>query len=158
MAENYIRDELDKLKKDKLLSYIGCSAGPKKKTNIFEWNAIIKGPNNSCYENGMFQIAISFPNNYPTDPPKFHFVTKIYHPNINLENGVICLSTLSTDWEDNPNIVNALYSIYDLLKMPNTDHGLNSEALLLYKNDPETFKIKAKDFTNKNALKIIDNN
>ena len=38
MSEIYIREELDKIKKSPLLSYIGSSAGPEKKANVFEWN------------------------------------------------------------------------------------------------------------------------
>ena len=156
MAENYIREQLDKIRKTNLLSYIGCSAGPKKKSNIFEWNALIKGPNKSCYEKGMFQLSIIFPTNFPIDPPDIKFITKIYHPNISLDNGVICISTKSTDWEKNPDIISVIYSIYDLLKIPNLNHGLNKEALSLYKTDPEQFKKKAEEFTYQNALKIIE--
>jgi ubiquitin-protein ligase len=35
------------------------------------------------------------------------------------------------------------------------DHGLNKEAISLYKNDYESFKKKAIEFTEQNALKII---
>ena len=31
MAEEYLRDELDRIKKNHLLAHIGCSVGPKKK-------------------------------------------------------------------------------------------------------------------------------
>lgn len=155
MSETYIREELDKIKKNNLLTYIGCSAGPKKKTNIFEWNAIMKGPNKSCYENGVFQLSISFPSDYPSSPPDIKFITKIYHPNISLEGGVICISTKSTDWEKNPNLVSVLYSIYDLLKKPNIQHGLNKEALLLYQNNLDEFNKKAKEFTTQNAFRLI---
>jgi len=31
MAEEYLRDELDRIKKNQLLTRIGCSVGPKKK-------------------------------------------------------------------------------------------------------------------------------
>ena len=156
MAENSIREQLDKIRKTNLLAYIGCSTGPKKKSNIFEWNALIKGPNKSCYENGMFQLSIKFPTNFPNDPPDIKFITKIYHPNISLDSGVICISTISSDWEKNPDIISVLYSIYDLLKIPNLSHGLNKEALALYKNDPDQFKKKAKEFTQENALKLIN--
>ena len=104
----------------------------------------------------MFQLSIKFPTNFPNDPPDIKFITKIYHPNISLDNGVICISTISSDWEKNPDIISVLYSIYDLLKIPNLNHGLNKEALTLYKNDPEQFKKKAKEFTKENALKLIN--
>lgn len=154
MVEDIIREELDKIKSSDLLSFIGCSAGPQKKTNIFIWNILMKGPNKSCYENAMFKLLLTFPRNYPEDPPDVKFITKIYHPNISLDEGIICVSSKGSDWEKNPNIIDVIYSIYDLLLKPNLDHGLNKEALLLCKNDIEGFKKKAKEYTEKNAIII----
>lgn len=155
MSELKIREELDLIKKSPLLSNIGCSAGPHKKTDIYKWNVIIKGPIKSCYENGLFKLSIIFPKNYPIDPPNIKFVTKIYHPNISMNDGTICVSSTSTEWEENKSIINVIYSIYDLLKMPSTAHGLNKEALQLYQNDYESFKRKAIEFTKQNAITII---
>lgn len=152
MSEVYIREELDRIKTSQLLSHIGSSAGPQKKTDIYKWNVLLKGPNKSCYEDGLFKLLLTFPKNYPDDPPDIKFVTKIYHPNISFDDGVICISSKSSDWDENRNIINVIYSIYDLLKKPNLDHGLNKEALLLYKNDYEGFKKKAKEYIKQNPL------
>lgn len=152
MSEVYIREELDRIKTSELLSFIGSSAGPQKKTDIYKWNVLLKGPNKSCYEDGLFKLLLTFPKNYPEDPPDIKFITKIYHPNISFDDGVICVSSKSSDWDDNRNIINVIYSIYDLLKKPNLDHGLNKEALLLYKNDYEGFKKKAKECIKQNPL------
>ncbi len=154
MSELKIREELDLIKTSALLSNIGCSAGPHKKTDIYKWNVIIKGPNDSCYENGLFKLILIFPQNYPNDPPNIKFVTKIYHPNISMNDGTICVSSTSSDWENNKSIINVIYSIYDLLKTPSIAHGLNKEALQLYQNDYESFKKKAKEFTMQNATII----
>ena len=156
MSELYIREELDRVRNSSLLTNIGSSAGPIKKTDIYKWNVIIKGPKKSCYENGLFRLLLTFPNNYPQEPPDIKFVTKIYHPNIPIEDGTICVSSKSTDWNENKDIIAVIFSIYELLNKPNLDHGLNKEALLLCKKDFETFKKTAKNFTMKNALKIID--
>ena len=142
MSELKIREELDIIKTGDLLHNIGASAGPQKKTDIYKWNVVIKGPNDSCYENGLFKLLLIFPKNYPNDPPDIKFVTKIYHPNISMNDGTICVSSTSSDWENNKSIINVIYSIYDLLKMPSTAHGLNKEALQLYHNDYESFKKK----------------
>lgn len=157
MSEEYIREEFDIIKKStEILNNIGCTAGPKIKTDIYTWNVLIKGPKNSCYEKGLFHLTLIFPKNYPTDPPDIKFDTKIYHPNISIDDGRICVSSKSTEWDKNKTIIDVLYSIYDLLNKPNIDHGLNKEALLLYKNDKEGFIKKAKEFTEKNALAIIN--
>jgi ubiquitin-protein ligase len=75
-----------------------------------------------------------FPPNYPNEPLKINFVIKIYHPNILLNNGAICISSKSTEWENHRNLVNVIYSIFDLLQTPNIENGVNYEDLLLYKN------------------------
>ena len=156
MSEIFIREELDLIKKSGLLNQIGCSVGPKKKTNIYEWNVIMKGPNKTPYEKGLFQLSIKFPKNYPDDPPDVKFVTKIYHPNISFDKGVICVATKSSDWEKNKSIINVIYSIFDLLNKPNLEHGLNKEALLLYKNDIKIFNKKAKELTYLYCLNLLN--
>ena len=153
MSEVHIREELDRIKASPLLSLIGSSAGPQNKRDIFKWNVILKGPDKSCYENRLFKLLLIFPENYPEDPPDIRFITKIYHPNIS-EDGVICISSNSTDWNPNSNIINIIYSIYVLLKKPNLDHGLNKEALMLYKNDYQSFAKKAKEFNDENAYEL----
>ena len=154
MIEIHIREELDRIKSSSLLSYIGSSAGPQKKTDIYKWNVIIKGPNKSCYEGGLFKLYLEFPKNYPEDPPKLKFVTKIYHPNISFNDGVVCISSLSSDWDPSSNIIKVIYSIYDLLKKPNLGHGLNQEALSLYQNDYEKFSKKVKETIKANSLAL----
>ena len=158
MSEIYIREELDRIKTSQLLSHIGCSAGPQKKTDIFKWNVLLKGPKKTCYENALFKLLLTFPNNYPEDPPDIKFVTKIYHPNVSIDDGTICVSSKANDWDKNRNIINVIYSIYDLLKKPNLSHGLNKEALLLYKNDYEGFQKKVKEINEQYAIKINNNN
>lgn len=35
--------------------------------------------------------------NFPNEPPKGFFITKIFHPNV-ASNGEICVNTLKKDW------------------------------------------------------------
>ena len=51
----------------------------------------------SPYAGGVFFLQIQFPTDYPFKPPKVHFTTRIYHPNINA-NGSICLDILRDQW------------------------------------------------------------
>ena len=152
MSEIHIKRELDLIKTTGLLANIGSSAGPQKKTDIFKWNVLIKGPNKSFYEKGLFKLLLIFPKDYPENPPDIKFITKIFHPNVSLDDGAICISSKANDWNKKSNIINIIYSIYDLLKEPNLDHGLNNEALSLYKNDKEGFMKKVKEFIEKNSL------
>ena len=42
----------------------------------------IPGPIYSPYEGGTFRYEFYLTDNYPLEPPKVSFITKIYHPNI----------------------------------------------------------------------------
>lgn len=56
----------------------------------------INGPVGTSYEGGVFEIEISIPPQYPFEPPKMRFVTKVYHPNISSQTGAICLVSCSS--------------------------------------------------------------
>ena len=51
----------------------------------------IIGPEGTAYEGGIFNIEIKIPAQYPFEPPKMKFITKIWHPNISSQTGAICL-------------------------------------------------------------------
>ena len=51
----------------------------------------IQGPQGTPYEGGVFEIDIDIPKQYPFEPPKMKFSTKIWHPNISSQTGAICL-------------------------------------------------------------------
>ena len=51
----------------------------------------ITGPQGSPYSGGRFQIEIILPETYPFVAPKFRFITKVWHPNVNHLTGDVCL-------------------------------------------------------------------
>ena len=53
------------------------------------------------FEGGVFKINLSISKDYPLSPPKGHFVTKVFHPNVNEDSGEICVNTLKKDWTPN---------------------------------------------------------
>jgi ubiquitin-conjugating enzyme len=62
--------------------------------------ALIVGPKDTPYENGLFEFDIWCPSNYPQEPPKVHFKTTgggraHFNPNLYPE-GKVCLSLIGT--------------------------------------------------------------
>lgn len=65
--------------------------------DMFNWRATIIGPKESPYEDGIFNLKITIPPDYPFKPPHIQFETQIYHPNVS-QQGSICLDILKTTW------------------------------------------------------------
>jgi ubiquitin-conjugating enzyme E2 A len=116
----------------------GVTAAPLNETNLFEWQAIIIGPEDTPYEGGLYELTLSIPSNYPVKPPKVRFKTEIFHPNI-YKNGDICIDILQDQWSEVMSIEKILISIRSLLNEPNVNSPANPEAALLYKEHRNEF-------------------
>ena len=127
-----------------------CSAGPMA-DDMFRWQATLLGPTESPYENGVFFLEINFPAEYPYKPPRIHFTTKIYHPNIN-SNGGICLDILKDQWSPALTISKVLLSICSLLNDPNPDDPLVPSIAELYIRNKERYIINARALTLQYAM------
>lgn len=117
-----------------------------------EWTAYIKGPNDSPYENGIFQLKIVLGSLYPITAPEISFVTKIFHPNI-YTSGNICVDFLGSRWKSVLSIYDSLISIISLLTDPNCSSPANSDASSLYSNNRSDYNKKVKEYVNKYCLK-----
>lgn len=107
----------------------------------------ISGSSGTPYEGGVFEIDIRIPPQYPFVPPKMHFKTKIWHPNISSQTGAICLDVLKDQWSPALTIKTALLSLQALLCSPEPDDPQDAEVAKMYKNDYATFKQTAKFWT-----------
>ena len=86
--------------------------------DLFHWKATIKGPNESKYKDQIFNLNISFKNDYPFSFPDFIFTTNIDHPNFHI-NEKISLNILKIEnWTPFISIRTILLKIYSLLKIP----------------------------------------
>ena len=70
----------------------------------------VAGPPGTAYEEGTYHLELFLPENYPMEPPKVRFLTKIYHPNID-KLGRICLDILKDKWTPALQIRTVLISI-----------------------------------------------
>mmetsp|Transcript_18791 Transcript_18791/g.35256 ORF Transcript_18791/g.35256 Transcript_18791/m.35256 type:complete len:202 (+) Transcript_18791:116-721(+) len=115
--------------------------------DLTHWKAWLKGPEGTPYSGGLFDIDIEIPVEYPYNPPKMKFDTKIWHPNISSQTGAICLDVLGKEWSPALTIRTALLSIQALLSSPEPDDPQDAEVAEMYKHNRELFVQTAKYWT-----------
>ena len=96
--------------------------------NMMKAVAIIIGPKDTPYENGILYFLIEFPTNYPFSPPKIGYISSSrhrIHPNLYVGKsqdnyvGKVCLSAINTwsgpKWTTVMHIGSVLLSIQSIL-------------------------------------------
>ncbi|XP_049576139.1 (E3-independent) E2 ubiquitin-conjugating enzyme UBE2O isoform X2 [Syngnathus scovelli] len=88
------------------------------------FSALIKGPNRTPYEDGLFLFDIQLPNIYPSLPPLFRYLSQCsgrLNPNL-YNNGKVCVSLLGTwigkgteRWTSKSSLLQVLISIQGLI-------------------------------------------
>lgn len=154
IKSNRIPVELEQIQKTHDAHGISCV--PKEESNFSNLLACIPGPADTPYASGRFKLSITIGDQYPFRPPTFKFITPVFHPNID-SSGQICLDLLKmpSTGSYNPAIrlESILLSIQLLLANPNPDDPLQGDAADLYKNNLEMFNQKAREQTQKYAMK-----
>jgi len=103
--------------------------------DITTWNAVILGPHDTPYENGIFELNIVFPPRYPFVPPICKFTTRLYHPNID-HTGYICSDVFDkNNWSPGLTVMGLLVGICSLLNEPNVDDAVEPAIADLYTTD-----------------------
>lgn len=118
--------------------------------DMTNFTILLKGPENTPYEDGKYRMQIKLPHDYPHDPPEIKMITKIYHPNIKEKN--ICLDILNNNWKPTYNLSKIFDSIYYLLKNPNTNDPLSAEVNSVYIRDYDEYIKNAKEWKIKYAI------
>ncbi|ODH47667.1 hypothetical protein GX48_06216 [Paracoccidioides brasiliensis] len=112
---------------------------------------LLTGPQGTPYSQGLWQLHLRMPEDYPKSPPKAAFKTRIWHPNVDESTGAVCVDTLKRDWEAKLTLRDILITISCLLIHPNPDSALNSAAGSLLQDDYESFARQAKLMTSIHA-------
>ena len=73
-----------------------------------------------------------FGHDFPQTPPRGFFLTKLYHPNVDMSTGAICVNTLKKDWTSNTSLGHVLAVIRCLMIVPFPESSLNDEAGKLF--------------------------
>ncbi|CAE1155773.1 UBE2G2 [Acanthosepion pharaonis] len=129
----------------------GIIAGPVSEENFFEWEALIMGPEGTCFEGGVFPARLMFPPDYPLSPPKMKFNSEIFHPNIYVD-GRVCISILHAPgddpmgyetsaerWSPVQSVEKILLSVVSMLAEPNDESAANVDAAKTWREDRQRF-------------------
>ena len=119
--------------------------------DLTQLTVMLAGPPGTPFSEGLWKLHLKMPLDYPKNPPKAAFKTKIYHPNVEEATGSVCLDTLKRDWQPKLTLRDILVTISCLLINPNPDSALNSEAGKLLQEDFDSFARKARLMTSIHA-------
>lgn len=120
--------------------------------DIRKLRGFIRGPPETPYESGVFNLSITLPDEYPFKPPMVTFLTKIYHPNIKTNGGYICLDVLAQAWSPTMTLKSMLLSLQLLLQDPRPDDPLEPMIALQLRTNRDIFNRTAFFWTGEHAL------
>jgi len=115
---------------------------PNGKDKLLEFNVTLK-PDEGYHKGAAIAFSFKVSGLYPHEAPKVKCMTKVYHPNIDLE-GNVCLNILREDWKPVLSINSIIYGLQFLFLDPNPDDPLNKEAAEVLRNDPRQFEINVR--------------
>ena len=107
-------------------------SGTPSESNIMIWSAVIFGPPDTPFEDGIFKLSLEFTEEYPNRAPTVRFQTKMFHPNVYPDGG-ICLDILQNRWTPTYDVTALLTSVQSLLSDPNPASPANDMAAQLYR-------------------------
>ncbi|KAB8606221.1 hypothetical protein FH972_025852 [Carpinus fangiana] len=115
------------------------------------WECAVPGKENTIWEHGLFKLTVTFPDEYPTKPPKCKFSPALFHPNV-YPSGTVCLSILNEEeaWKPAITLKDILIGIQSLLDEPNPESPAQADAYTLFKRDPEAYKKKIRQVVKDN--------
>lgn len=117
--------------------------------NIMVWNALIFGPQDSPYEDGIFKLTMNFTKDYPNVAPTVKFITKVFHPNVHSD-GSICIDILQDRWSPIYDVSAILTSIQSLLTDPNPESPIDCVAAMLYEENRQEYNKRVRECVEQN--------
>lgn len=105
--------------------------------------AELEGPQGTPYESKLFRLKLVLGVDFPQSPPRGFFLTKIYHPNVDMSTGAICVNTLKKDWVITTTFSHVLSVIRCLLIVPFPESSLNDEAGKLFMESYDEYSKRA---------------
>ena len=108
---------------------------------------LIRGADDTPFQYGVFSIDIKIPDKYPFEPPICKFMTKVWHPNVSSQTGVICLDILKDQWAAAMTIESVLKSLQSFLSSPEPADPQDAVVASQYLNHRNLYNKTAKFWT-----------
>ncbi|KAJ8598925.1 hypothetical protein CTAYLR_009853 [Chrysophaeum taylorii] len=124
--------------------------------SLLEWRAWIRGPHDTPYADGVFELEIKVTTEYPLSPPTVRFATPVFHPNVHGVTGEVCVDILKSEWTPAWTLLAACRAVRAVLEHPNADSPLNCDAgNLIRRGALEEFEDLARTAVAEHALREI---
>jgi len=128
----------------------GANATPKD-DDIMKWDAVIFGPEDTIWDGGIFNLVLTFTDEYPMLPPQVKFTSKIFHPNV-YASGQICMDIMKSEWSPALDIRALLLCIRSLLCDPNPRSAANAEAAEMLTNSKQEYEKRVRAIVEESIL------
>jgi len=156
-----LQKELKEITNDRLNDYCKVVLDT---DNIFEWTAYLVGPPGTEYEGGIFRTRLSFPPDYPFNPPAMYFVSDFWHPNV-YKDGKVCISILHVPdpmnpeengqvWTPAQRVETIVISVISMLSDPNFGSPANIDASVELRKDRGAYISRVKKLVEKSRREL----
>lgn len=120
--------------------------------NMQEFDVVFHGPQDTLYENGVWDVHVELPDSYPYRSPSIGFGNRIFHPNIDELSGSVCLDVINQTWSPMYGLINIFDQFLpQLLRYPNPSDPLNTEAATLWGRDRQLYEQRVRECVEKYA-------
>lgn len=104
---------------------------------------MLSGPEDTPYYGRKWRICIHLPKEYPFKSPSVGFEDPIFHPNVDINSGSVCLNALNSEWTPMYKLTDIMQTLLpQLLTYPNADDPLNAYAAQLWQTSQDLFNSK----------------
>jgi hypothetical protein len=99
-------------------------------------------------------VQMIFHSEYPFKPPYAKFVTKMWHPNIDPDDGAIFVDLLGSNWSPALTIQTTLLCIQSLLVSPDLDDCVNDVAADMCRTSIVDYENRVREYVQEYALDV----
>ena len=147
-----LRRELEALAQSPESEEGGVWGAPINPNDMTKLRCFIKGPTDTPFQGGIFEVAIVVPSEYPFRPPSCKFATRLWHPNVSSQTGAICLDILKDNWSPALTLKTTLLSLQALLSAPEPKDPQDAQVAAQYLKDYRGWCATAKFWTETYAM------